>query len=78
MKIKKPLPNQGAPAGATTGGATIADRFKLEPTTPQKKDVATVGKKGTLWALLAGVASLAVAGILTFLLYQHWEYLMPQ
>jgi uncharacterized protein involved in exopolysaccharide biosynthesis len=77
MKIKKPLPSQGAPAGATTGGATIADRFKLEPTTPQK-DVATVGKKGTLWALLAGVASLAVAGILTFLLYQHWEYLMPQ
>ena len=76
MKIKKPLPNQGAPAGAT-GGATIADRFKLEPTTPQKEG-ATVGKKGTMWALIAGVASLAVAGILTFVLYQHWEFLMPQ
>ncbi len=77
MKIKKPLPGAGASAGATPGGATIADRFKLEPTTPQK-DVATVGKKGTLWALLAGVAALAVAGILTFVLYQHWEFLMPQ
>ncbi len=77
MKIKKPFPNQGAPAGATTGGATIADRFKLEPTTPQKAGP-TIGKKGTLWALLAGVASLAVAGILTFVLYQHWEFLMPQ
>ena len=77
MKIKKPLPTNGTSTPASSGGATIADRFKLEPTTPAKAQ-ATVGKTATLYAFIAGLLSLAVAGILTFVLYQHWEYLMPQ
>lgn len=55
------------------GGAAIADRFKLDMTDPSanKKPAG----KGAMFAVLAGVIALAVAGFLTFLLYQHWEFL---
>ena len=53
-----------------TGGATIADRFKLDLTDPNARN-ASAGK-GTTAAVIAGVIALLVAGFLTFLLYQHW------
>ena len=76
MTIKKPItaPQQDVPTGATTvGGAAIADRFKLDLQDPN------VGKSsggvGTTIVLVAGLIALAVAGVLTFVIYQHWEFL---
>lgn len=80
MKIKKPLPSGGAttPAAPTSaGGAAIADRFKLEPieNTP-KKGGGTIGKTEVVIGLVGAVLALAVAGMLVYTLYTHWEALM--
>ena len=78
MAIKKPMK---APAPASdaavpaAGGATIADRFKLDMTEPAKKPAA--GGPASTIAAVAGLLALAVAGILTYILWQHWEFLMP-
>lgn len=81
MTVKKPGPAAAAPAAApaSAGGATIADRFKLEPTASAAAPVVggTVNKTAALIALIAAFAALAVAGVLTFVLYQHWQFLMP-
>ena len=78
MTIKKPM-KAAAPAADTAataaGGATIADRFKLDMTEPEKKP--TASGKSTTCAVAAGLIALAVAGILTYILWQHWEFLMP-
>ncbi len=82
MKLKKPAPSK-APSAAPTGGAAIADRFKLDAPAPGKgkgggaAPHGTINKTAALVALIAGFVALAVAGILTWTLYQHWEYLMP-
>ena len=67
--VKKPE------GGAAAGGAAIADRFKLAPAEPVQG--AVVGKKAAMWALIAGLLALAASVILTYILYQHWEFLMP-
>lgn len=69
-----------APAAPTAGGATIADRFKLDvPEASAKKGGGgTVGKKAATIALIVGLVALTVAGVLTFVLYQHWDYLCNQ
>lgn len=78
MTIKKPMK---APAPASdaavpaAGGATIADRFKLDMTEPEKKP--TVSSTASTVAAVAGLLALVVAGILTYILWQHWEFLMP-
>lgn len=71
--IKKPAAN--AEASAPAGGAAIADRFKLAPTEPV--DGAVVSKKSAMWALIAALLAVGVSGILTYVLYQHWDFLMP-
>lgn len=77
MTIKKPMKAAPAavesPVAPAPGGATIADRFKLDMPDPNAKK-ASAGK-GTLFAVVAGFLALAVAGILTFVIYQHWEFL---
>ena len=60
----------------SNSGAAIADRFKLAPAAPVDQ-VGSVNKKAAMWALVAGLLSLAVSGILVYILYQHWEFLMP-
>ena len=64
MKVKAP------------GGVSIADRLRLDPVDP-----ATVRKSGggkaAACAGVAGLIALAAAGILTYILWQHWEFLMP-
>ena len=72
MKVAAPAPTAGAPA---PGGATIANRFKLDMTEPAKKPAA--GGPASTIAAVAGLLALAVAGILTYILWQHWEFLMP-
>ena len=78
MTIKKTIKKPTAPAaaeGAPAGGATIADRFKLAPTAPVQG--ATVNRKAATAALIAGLLALGASGILVYILYQHWEFLMP-
>lgn len=74
MKIKKSKIT-AAPTG--TGGATIADRFKLDAVAfgPAYKGP-TTGKTATTCALIAGIISFGLIGVLTFVLYTHWDYLM--
>ena len=79
MTIKKPMKTAASAgptaAGAAGGGATIANRFKLDMTEPGQKP--TVSSKATTAAATAGLIALAVVGILTYVLWQHWDYLMP-
>ena len=51
----------------------IAERLKLDMTDPN----ANKGKAGpgTVAAVVAGVLALAVVGVLTFVLFQHWGFL---
>ncbi len=75
MKIKKPM---SAPAPQGTGGAAIADRFKLDAVASGAAYKGpTTGKAAAISALVAGLIALVIAGTLTFIIYQHWDYLMP-
>ena len=74
MTIKKPM-KTAMTAPAQVGGATIAGRLQLD-TSDVAKTPAEGGTAATV-ALVAGFLALAVAGILTYLLWQHWEFLMP-
>ena len=70
MKAPEAAETVAAPAA---GGATIADRFKLDVSdVPAAKPKSGVG---TTIAVIAGLVALAVAGVLTFVIYQHWEFL---
>ena len=66
MKIKKP--NDG-------GGATIADRFKLEVVTAGASSGTGVSKGAVAAAFGAALVSLALVGGLAAMLYTHLEYL---
>ena len=55
------------------GGATIADRYRLDAPVQTKP----AGGAGLKYALTAGVFGLVIVGILTYMLWKHWEYLMP-
>ena len=79
MTIKKPLSKPAADAPETgaspaAGGAAIADRFKLDLQDPAAKKGSSGGVAATI-AAIAGFAALIVAGVLTFIIYQHWEFL---
>jgi len=85
MTIKKIKPikpasadSSEAPAAAAPAGATIADRFKLDAPDASAKKGGSVSKTAATIALVAGFAALAVAGILAFVLYQHWDFLCNQ
>lgn len=80
MKLKKPMtvkkPGPASAPAAAPGGATIADRFKLEPAVaPKSAGGGTVSKVAALVALVAAIAALVVSGALVFTLHQHWEFL---
>ena len=71
MTIKKPM-KAAAPAADTAapaaGGATIADRFKLDMTEPEKKPAA--GGKATTCAVAAGLVAL---GLLMAFCFGKWS-----
>ena len=73
MTIKKPMKTAAA-APAQVGGVTIAGRLQLDTSDETKSPAA--GGKASMVALVAGLVALAVAGILTYVLYQHWDFLM--
>ena len=75
MKLKKS--DEGAepsaPAAPVTGGAVIADRFKLDLDDGSSKGPAGVGKVGAMCALIGSLASIVALGLVAWLLYQNWE-----
>ena len=74
MTIKKPMrPKNAAPGpnAGMPGGATIADRFKLDA--PVQKQA----PKGTTAVFICALIALGVAGVLAYMLWKHWEFLMP-
>ena len=73
MKIKKTMTVKGKPGQG--GGAAINDRFKLDPIAPAAPVAGTVSRKAAAWAFACGLLALGVAGILTYMLYTHWEFL---
>ena len=64
MTIKKPMKD-----------VAIADRFRLDAPDSGKKQAS--GGKPAAIAVVAGFLALVVAGVLTYVLWQHWEFLMP-
>ena len=88
MKIKKPLPSGGAkpgPAAPATGGATISDRFKLEPVATEKKSGGgTIGKTSAIIGLVGGVlngacyvgSTLSQYGIAVIATMSDWNTVM--
>ena len=73
MKLKKSDDgvDTSAPA-APTGGAVIADRFKLD-VDDGAKGPAGVGKVGATCALIGSLAAIAALGIVAWLIFQNWE-----
>ena len=78
MTIKKiktaPKPAEPAADAAPVSGTAIADRFRLDIQDPSEKKSSSGGIAATI-AGIAGFIALGVAGILTFVIYQHWEFL---
>ena len=74
MKLKKADDgvDTSAPTVPATGGAVIADRFKLD-VDDVAKGPAGVSKVGAMCALIASLASIAALGFVAWLLYQNWE-----
>ena len=75
MKLKKADDGAelSAPVAPVTGGAVIADRFKLDVDDGASKGPAGVGKVGAMCALIGSLASIAALGLIAWLLYQNWE-----
>lgn len=72
MTIKKPMNTAATPAAPTSGGAAIASRLRLDVPDPSAKSAPTGGLKAAFGAALV---ALIVSGILTYLLWSHWDYL---
>ena len=73
MTIKKPM-KAPAMVPATAGGAAIASRLQLD--TSAVASAHPANSKSTTFAAVAGLIALAVAGLLTYILWQHWDFLM--
>ena len=76
MKLKKASeieePAAAPAAAAPTGGAVIADRFKLD-VVEGSQGPAGVGKTGAMIALICSLAAIALLGITAWLMYQNWD-----
>ena len=74
MTIKKTVKTTRPTVAAPTGNGAVADRFRLDAPDPSAKPAAGTA---TTVAVFAGLIALGVVGILTYILWQHWEFLMP-
>ena len=71
MKLKKaPAQESAAP---TTGGAVIADRFKLDVDPNAGKGPAGVSKTAAAIAMTAALISIALMGAVAALMYVNWD-----
>ncbi len=68
MKIKKTI--------KSSGGAAIADRFKIDAAAAAKPQTAgTVNRTAAAVALAFGGIALAMLGLLVYMLWSHWMYM---
>ncbi|MGN0852841.1 MAG: hypothetical protein ACI4Q3_05645 [Kiritimatiellia bacterium] len=74
MKLRK-SENEPAPAATATqtGGAVIADRFKLDIDMNASKGSSGVGTAASMVALICSLASIAMLGTVAALMYMNWE-----
>ena len=73
MKLKRTQePETVAPAPAA-GRAAIADRFKLDDVGAAPQDPNSVGSVAAAVALSCCLITIALMGIVTWLMYQNWE-----
>ena len=70
MKIKKNSSTEGA--APSSGGAIIADRFKLD-VDPRAQGPAGVGKTAATIAMVAALISMALMGAVAALMYVNWD-----
>ena len=75
MTIKKPMKAPSDLAAPASGGAAIASRLRLDA--PDPKARTSVSTTGAKVALGAAAVSLLVTGVLVYMLWRHWEFLMP-
>ena len=74
MKLKKAEPaalEAEAPTSPTTGGAVIADRFKLDVAEDAPKGGAS--KVMTIIGVVVAFLALAAAGTVVALMHQNWQ-----
>jgi len=71
MKLKKKSPTEGA--APTSGGAVIADRFKLDVDPNAGKGSAGVNKTAATIAMVAALISAALTGAVAALMYVNWD-----
>ena len=72
MKLRKSGSDEQTTAAAPTGGAVIADRFKLDMD-PYAGKPEGVGKTSALIALLGSIAAIAMLGVVAGLMYANWD-----
>ena len=72
MKLRKTGSDEQTTAAPPTGGAVIADRFKLDMD-PNAGKPDGVGKTSALIALLGSLAAIAMLGVVAGLMYMNWE-----
>ena len=72
MKLRKTGSDEQTTTAAPTGGAVIADRFKLDMD-PNAGKPDGVGKTSALIALLGSLAAIAMLGVVAGLMYMNWE-----
>ena len=72
MKLRKSGSAEQTTAAAPTGGAVIADRFKLDMD-PNAGKPEGVGKTSALIALLGSIAAIAMLGVVAGLMYVNWD-----
>ena len=70
MKIKKNSSTEGA--APSSGGAIIADRFKLD-VDPRAQGPAGVGNTAATIAMVAALISMALVGAVAALMYVNWD-----
>lgn len=73
MKIKKSSPAENA--APVSGGAVIADRFKLDVDPDAGKGPAGVNKTAAAIAMFAALVSAAMMGAVAALMYVNWEFI---
>ncbi len=72
MKLRKTGSEEQTTVAAPTGGAVIADRFKLDMD-PNAGKPDGVGKTSALIALLSSLAAIAMLGVVAGLMYMNWD-----
>ena len=79
ISVKRPAMGAGPQTPAAGGAeahsaaAAVADRYRLDTSDAPKKK--SGGGAGSMITFLVAMAALIVSGILTFVMYQHWEFL---